>query len=338
MTWSTAALIAAYTLALLGMDALVGPTVFNRFASYGWPEVRAVITKNTYTGARRGGASVTFRYEVDGRGYEARDSGSSAWAADRWRGREVVAHYNPGRPSSAVLDVGPQPVDVMVLHLVGLHAIVLGLWIQVAGYLGVAPWVGRAVRARAIGSDPGVVRVRLPSLRPPVAESLLAAALAWFAGVLVLGIVYGRTGVPLSGAWASLASGAAVGALVYLGQRVAIALGRRDMIVDLRRRVLILPARCRRAEVPMDMILAVDLGRGVGLRFGRRPIGLRRPGPDSTTVNVVTATESFRIVDRPRREQAVEIAEWLRRQIDAGGSKASGADPRIHDLAAQAGI
>jgi hypothetical protein len=226
----------------------------------------------------------------------------------------------------------------MILHLVGLHAVVLGIWIEIAGYLGVAPWVGRAVRARAVGSDPGVVRVRLPALRPPVAESLLAAALAWFAGVLVLGIVYGRTGVPLSGAWTSLASGAAVGVLVYVAHRVAIALGGRDVIVDLRRRVLILPARCRRAEVPMGLILAVDLGRGVGLRFGRRPFGMRRPGPDSTTVNVVTATESFRIVDRPRREQAVAIAEWLRRQIDTGARKGSGADPRIHDLAAHAGI
>jgi hypothetical protein len=331
-TWPNLVFFSVFTLAVSAMGAAFLYPICVRLCATTYPPTPALVTRNTYSGARTYRETVSFRYQIEARGYAASESGPGVWAGGYPIRGPVTAYYNPSNPSIAVLDPGLRRDDGAVLLVSAwVAAIVLEVWISLAGLLGLtasARWPIRSLRVRESGAT---VRARLPSLQTPLEVAVLWSVAWSFAAWLPVVFIYRKAEIPAVLPAVVVAAGLAVGAAIYARRRWSLRAGRRDLIIDRARRVIELPPCVTRIapSVPFDFVLALEVVPGNNIFRG---------GPRCSRVVLVTAVLQYNLTSRPRYDEARAIADWVKQAIEAPSRPQEAADQHKKTPALEAGV
>lgn len=317
-----------WTALVAPIDVIVGVKTFRQIASAHFPSVTGRITHSELTQdfdeTIDYGVDIRYQYEVNGQSFKGHrfrynqgGSSDSTWAEQAIArypvGAIVPVFYNPENPADALLSVGVNGTDLILILFLTPFTVVM-----VAFGMGAMGWMSKKFTRPVAGGvkimeDGRCVRVRLPKWSPLVAGLTATGGVA-FIEIFVLLIPFGFH-PPLAGAVIALivAYGAGLGAYIQRWQKIHA--GEEDLIIDKGLGVVQLPKAFDRKErmafhLPEVLDVIVDTlthtnSENNSVSYTYAPTVRLRGGK----------TEGEKLADWNDLESAEAFVGWLRQQF-----------------------
>lgn len=316
--------ILLWSLGTLSADVAYIHDLVRQRAGSSFPTVDGTITESKIVEDRDADgttyiARIRYAYQVAGRDYTA--DRVRYWTVSAGRGAaeriveahpvgsKVTVYYNPADPSDALLRPGITAGDsFLLLFMLPFHVIMLGSWVFAAKLLRRTDKTPGGLR---IVDGPSELRAR-PAWSSPIVAAVVAVSVASAVLVFVVGFFSGfdqPSAQAMAAAWATVFT---VAILAY----VVASSGRRDLVLDRVRDLVILPAKVfggAPAPVERSRFYAVDLVEQAstdseGQNSMRYIPMLRWHGDDGQPAEAEVFPQSS-------KQRGEHVAAWLRKVI-----------------------